>query len=259
MRFILFFCLIFAPYGYAQRTLSRDTYMVNVRPILNGIVSDFYQMITHFPDFPKELIPLIQKLNEITVDKETLRESCPRLITADCKETLESIRSKLSDVKTLSMNLLKVQQVSSSLFLNTLSGWRLISQFDSSLEEVKGYLDNTSFLISAQIPHKRKTYAILKKLDELNTILSLAVVDYIPYDYRQDFRHFYFNFVHPVQVQIATFKNYKLLVRNAESLNFAINLLHLNLTKRNKKTPDGMGPYLSVMHNRWNSILRYYM
>lgn len=258
MHFILFFCLIFAPYGHAQRTLNRDTFMVNVRPVLNGILSDFYQMITLFPDFPKELIPLIQKLDDIAGDKEILRESCPRLITNECKETVNSIRNKLSDVKKLSLNLLKVQQVSSSLYMNTLSGWRLVSQFDSDLEEVKGYLDNTSFLISAQIPHKRKTYAILKKLDELNTILSLAVVAYIPYDYRQDFRHFYFNFVHPVQIQISKYKNYEFLNRNVDSLNFAINLLNMNLTKRNKKTPDGMAPFLAVMHNRWNSLLRYY-
>ena len=258
MRLILLFCFIFAPYGYAQRTLTRDTFMVNVRPVLNGILSDFYQMISLFPDFPKELIPLVQRLDDITADKEALKEKCPRFITSECKDTLESIRSKLSDVKTLSLNLLKVQQISSSLYMNSLSGWRLVSEFDTDLEEVKGDLDNTSFLISAQIPHKRQTYAVLKKLDELNTILSLAVVAYIPFNYRNDFRHFYFNFVHPVQIQISKYKNYQFLNRNVDSLNFAINLLNMNLTKRNKKTPDGMGPFLAVMHNRWNSLLRYY-
>jgi hypothetical protein len=35
-------------------------------------------------------------------------------------------------------------------------------------------------------------------------------------------------------------------------------LLNQSLTKRNKKTPEGMGPYLATIHNRWNSILRYY-
>lgn len=258
MRFILILCLFLLAPAHAQKNLSRDTFMVNVRPVLNGILSDFYQMITHFPDFPKELIPLIQELDTITNEKELLKDTCPRLITKDCKDTLDSIRTKLSKIKQLSINLLKVQEISTSLHLNSLSGWRLVSQFDTDLEEVKGYLDNTSFLLTAQIPHKRQTYSILKELDELNTMLSLAVVAYIPFNYREDFRHFYFNFVHPVQVQISKNKNYEFLNRNVNSLNFAINLLNMNLTKRNKKTPDGMGPYLSVMHNRWNSLLRYY-
>lgn len=259
MRLILILSLLLmVPSAYAQRTLGRDSFMIKVRPVLNGILSDFYQMIALFPDFPKELIPVIHELDSLTPDKEALRENCPRLITSDCKETLNSIRQRLSRLKTLSLALMKAQEVSSSLYLNSLSGWRLVAQFDTDLEEVKGLLDNTSFLISAQIPHKRPTYDILKELDELNTYLSLAVVAYIPYDYREDFRHFYFNFVHPVQIQISKHKNYEFLNRNVSSLNFAINLLNMNLTKRNKKTPDGMGPYLAVMHNRWNSLLRYY-
>jgi hypothetical protein len=258
MRFLLLLILIYAPHGFAQKTLGRDTFMVNVRPALNAILSDFYQMITLFPDFPKGLIPLIQELEGITSEKEALKERCPRTITVECKDTLNSIRGKLLKIKLQSLSLMKDQEVSKSLHLNALSGWRLISDFDSDLEEVKGYLDNTSFLITAQIPHKRPTYTIIKELDELHTLLSLAVVAYIPYDYRNDFRHFYFNFVHPVQIQISKFKNYEFLNRNVNSLNFAINLLNMNLTKRNKKTPDGMGPYLAVMHNRWNSLLRYY-
>lgn len=259
MRLILILSfLLVTPHAFAQRTLGRDTFMLKVRPVLNGILSDFYQMITLFPDFPKELVPLIQELDNITSDKESLRETCPRLITADCKDILNSIRTKLVKIRIHSLTLLKSQEVTSSLYLNSLSGWRFVSQFDSDLEEVKGLLDNTSFLITAQIPHKRPTYEILKELDELNTILSLAVVAYIPYDYREDFRHFYFNFVHPVQIQISKFKNYEFLNRNVNTLNFAINLLNMNLTKRNKKTPTGMAPYLAVIHNRWNSLLRYY-
>lgn len=258
MRILLLSCLIFAmPLAHAQRRLTRDTFLVNVRPVLNGILGDFYQMVTLFPDFPKELIPLIQELDTLTTDKETLKESCPRLIDKNCKVTLESMRQKLSKIRSLSNILLKEQKMSSSLYLNSLSGQRLVGEFDVELEEVKGSLDNASFLISAQLKERRETYQILKDLDELNTLLALALVEYVPYSYREDFRHFYFNFVHPIQIQISKFKNYEFLNRNVSSLNFAINLLNMNLTKR-KKTPDGMGPYLSVIHNRWNSLLRYY-
>jgi hypothetical protein len=258
MRFCLLLLLILSPLAQAQKTLGPETFQVHIRPVLNGILGDFYQMISHFPDFPKEIIPLIQELDKLTVDKEIMRESCPRIITAKCSVNIKNIRRKLLDIKAHSLNLMAEQKMASSLHLSTLSGLRLINQFDLKLEEIKGYLDNTSFLQTANIPQKRETYFVLKQLDEMNTYVSLALVEYIPFAYKSDFRHFYFNFVQPVQVQLSKNKNYVFLNRNVNSLNFALNLLNMNLTKRNKKTPEGMAPYLSVIHNRWNSILRYY-
>lgn len=231
--------------------------MVNVRPVLNGILNDFYQMVALFPDFPKDIIPLIQELDNITTDKEQLKETCPRIVDKNCAQTITSIRSKLATIRLLSLKLLKEQKMSSALYINAMAGQRVISQFDSEVEEIKSYLDNASYLLTAGIKQKRETYYILKELDELNTLMSLALVEYIPYMYKDDFRHFYFNFVGPIQLQISKNKNYEFLNRNVNSLNFAINLLNMNLTKR-KKTPEGMGPYLSVIHNRWNSLLRYY-
>jgi hypothetical protein len=147
--------------------------------------------------------------------------------------------------------------MSQTLHLNSLSGLRIVSDFDLEMEEVKGYLDNASFLLSAGIPQKRETYFIIKELDELNTLLSLAVVEYIPFFYKEDFRHFFFNFIHPIQQQISKNNNHEFVNRNITSLNFTINLLNQTLTKK-KKTPEGMGPYLATLHNRWNSILRFY-
>lgn len=249
--------MLFIGQAQAQRSLNRESFMVNVRPVLNGILNDFYQMVALFPDFPKEIIPLVQELDTITTDKEQLKETCPRVVEKSCAKTIESIRTKLSSIRLLSLKLLSEQKMSSALYINSMAGQRVVTQFDSEVEEIKSYLDNASYLLTAGIKQKRETYYILKELDELNTLMSLALVEYIPYMYKDDFRHFYFNFVGPIQLQISKNKNYEFLNRNVNSLNFAINLLNMNLTKR-KKTPEGMGPYLSVIHNRWNSLLRYY-
>lgn len=259
MRFILLGLLLLLPMQVnAQRTLNRESFMLKVRPVLNGILGDFYQMIILFPDFPKEIVPLIQELDSLTADKEALRLTCPKVVSKDCVLTVNSLRRKLSKIRTMSLNLIKEQKMSSALYLNTLSGKRMLHQFDASVEKVRGELENASFLLSAQISHRTQTFKLLKTLDELSTLISLALVEFIPFTYREDFRQFYFNFVHPVQVHISKNKNYEFLNRNVSSLNFAINLLNMNMTKRNKKTPDGMSPYLSVIHNRWNSLLRYY-
>ena len=258
MRFCLVLILLFSTPAMAQRKLGPETFQVNVKPVLNGILSDFYQMITHFPDFPKEIIPLIQEMDTLTNDKENLIADCPRLISKKCSASIKSIRQKLQTIRSLSLKLQSQLKMSQSVHLSAISGLRLVNQFDLELENIKGILDNASFLETAAIPQKRESYYVIKQLDELNTYLSLALVEFIPFNYKTDFRHFYTNFVQPIQLQISKHKNYEFLNRNLDSLNFAINLLNMNLTKRNKKTPEGMGSYLAVIHNRWNSLLRYY-
>ncbi len=259
MRIIIFLllALCLSPQTFAQKSLNRESFMVNVRPTLSGILGDFYQMVTLFPEFPRELIPVIQGLDELTPQKELLVSTCPRRIDSKCKVTLDNMRGRLVRLRAQTIVLLNAQRPSASPYINSLAGLRLVTEFDQELEEVKGLLDNTSFLISAAIPQKRETYLILKELDELNTLLSLAVVEHIPFLYKEDFRHFFFNFVHPIQQQISKNSNHEYLNRNITALNFAVNLLNQTLTKK-KKTPEGMGPFLAAIHNRWNSLLRYY-
>lgn len=257
MRILIIFLLSLSTSVFAQKNIGRDSFMVNVRPVLNGIIGDFYQMVTLFPEFPKEIIPVIQELDSLTHLKDGLKETCPRTIGNPCKQSINAIREKLQKIRGLTVILISHQKMAHSLHLNSLAGLRIITEFDTEVEEVKGLLDNSAFLISASIPQKRETYFILKELDELSTMLSLAVVEYIPFMYKEDFRHFFFNFVHPIQQQITKNNNHEFVNKNLTSLNFSINLLNQTLTKK-KKTPEGMGPYLATLHNRWNSILRYY-
>ncbi|HXH29808.1 MAG TPA: hypothetical protein VNJ01_03240 [Bacteriovoracaceae bacterium] len=259
MRYLGVLLLLISLEAPAQKTLTSGVFQVNVRPVLNGIIRDFYQMLELFPDFPKELHPVMEDLDALASDRDTLKASCPRILNGKCKETVDALRAKLRDIREKSLRLLKEQKMSHSLHVNTLAGLRLLSEFDTALEDLKGYLDNSSLLQSAGLPARRETYTVLKKIDELGTILSLAVVEFIPYPYKEDFRHFFFNFVHPVELQLSKGNNYQFLNKNLNSLNFTLNLLNMNLTKKNKKTPEGMAPFLSVIHSKWNSLLRYYL
>lgn len=258
MRFFLALLLILPLEAFAQKRVSAQVFQGNVRPILSAILNDFYQMITHFPNFPRELISVVDEIDELHGDKELLREKCPRHLNKQCLQNIDKLKSRLSLLNAKTLTLMSQQKMAPSPHINILAGIRITSDFYVKLEEVKGILDNTSLMIKAEIPQKEPTYPIIKKLDELSTLISLTVVEYVPFAYKEDFRHFYFNFVHPVQQQIAKNKNYEFMNRNINSLNFALNLLNQNLTKRNKKTPEGMSSYLSLIHNRWNGILRNY-
>lgn len=258
MRLLLLFIFLTSSSAYSQRKLSPEAFRINVRPVLQGILGDFYQMVTLFPDFPKEIVGLMEAMDDLAPIKETLRSSCPGHLEKKCLETIENLRGRLAKIEERTMKLYQKSHPYSSLHLSAIGGTRVVGDFHAGVIEVKGQLDNAAFLIHAKISPKISTYPVLKQLDELSTELSLTLVEFVPYAYREDFRHFYFNFVRPIQMHISNNRNYEFLNRNVNALNFSLNLLNMNLTKRNKKTPDGMAPYLATIHNRWNSLLRYY-
>lgn len=258
MKILCLFILILTAQVHAQKKLSSQTFQANIRPALSGILSDFYQMITLFPDFPKELVSIIDEIDDLHGEKDLIREKCPRNLVLACLANITNLRNRLVGVQAKTLELISRQKMSSSLHMNPLAGIRTTNEFMVELEDIKGTLDNAALILKAGATLKMPTFQVIKKVDELSTFVSLTVVEYIPFIYKEDFRNFYFNFIHPIQQQISRNQNYEFLNRNITALNFSLNLLNQNLTKRNKKTPEGMGPYLSVIHNRWNSILRYY-
>lgn len=258
MRHLLLFLILLPLSGHAQNSLSAQTFQVNVRPVLSGILNDFYQMIVLFPEVPRELVEMIDDIDRLSADKEGLMKDCPRLLEKKCLPGIDALRTRLNVLDNKTLALIRKQNHSATLHLTTLSGLRVIGDFQEGLESLKAKLDNISFMIMASAPVRQETSPLIKQVDELGTYTSLALVEYIPFTYKEDFRHFYFGFVYPIQVQLGKRTNYQFLNRNLNTLNFSLNLLNMNLTKRNKKTPEGMAPYLSTMHNRWNSILRYY-
>jgi len=258
MKLFLLFFLLLTPLAHAQKNLSSIAFQSSIRPVLSGILSDFYQMVSLFPDFPNDLAEIVDELDEIHGDKELLKEKCPRILDKNCLENINNLRSRLQSIQGKTLKLISEQTISTNLHMNPIGGMRITSEFQVELDELKGELDNASLIMKAGASQKKETFTIIKQIDELSTYISLTVVEYVPFAYKEDFRHFYFNFIHPLQQQISKRQNYEFFNRNLNSLNFALNLLNQNLTKRNKKTPEGMAPYLSLIHNRWNSILRYY-
>jgi hypothetical protein len=258
MKLLLIFCFLF-PTAWAQKTVSGDVFQIQIRPVLKSIVSDFYQMISLFPDFPGSIVSIVDEVSKIQNEKDVLTQKCPQRLGKECSAEINRMRLSLLNAQMLTLKLLSQYRPGSNLYITSQAGIRTLQTLGLKIESIKGELDNLSLILLAKAKHKKLTYDLIKSLDDLNTYASLSVIEFVPFQYQSDFRHFYFNFIHPIELQMNKKKNYEFLNRNINSLNFALNLLNQNLTKRNKKTPEGMSPYLSVMHNKWNSLLRYYL
>jgi len=74
MKFFLPILLLISLSANAQKSISAQTFQTNVRPVLSGILSDFYQMIMLFPDFPKELVGIVDEIDELHGERSLVSE-----------------------------------------------------------------------------------------------------------------------------------------------------------------------------------------
>ena len=91
--------MLFSLQAQAQKTISAQAFQSNVRPVLSGIMSDFYQMITLFPDFPKELVSIVDEIDDLHGEKELIREKCPRNLELSCLSNITNLRHRLVGVQ----------------------------------------------------------------------------------------------------------------------------------------------------------------
>ncbi len=259
MKFVLFLLLFLSFQTWAQKSISAQVFQVNVRPILQGIIGDFYQMIGLFPDYPKNIIQISSDLQNLENEKEILLNSCSHKLDQNCLSAIDELRKKILPIEIATSKILQHKTFDNTPYLDQLVGQRILRDFYSDLIQFQYKLDNASLFIKSKVRTNHNGIYFVKLFDQLQIQLSLAIIEFIPTIYKAEFKSFYSNFIHPIEKHSSQKSSHQHFSQNISHLNFSINLLNQNLTKRNKKTPEGMAPFLSIIHNRWNSILRYYL
>lgn len=255
MRFLIVI-LLFCHLGHAmgQRQVTPQAFSAHIRPPLNSIHNDFFHVLNQFPEFPKELPALIHQLYEQQELKNQIPLECPRQLTAQCRQEVLSLNNQLSQLISSLQNMNSGLKARETIYLGSLIGVKHSMNALNLLWNLKTELDLAVFLIDAEIPTQLGSLDVVQRLDEVRTELILSMLEFIPELYQPDFKTFYFEFIHPLRLN----KNTEYLQANLNRLNFNLNLFVQNLTKRNKKTPDGSNQYLQLMHMRWNGIQRFY-
>ncbi len=241
----------------AQRELPPGVFRSVARPQLSGIISEFYQMIEIFPDYPQNINELLRTSRQFEDDKQLLIDTCPRYINDQCLPIIEKMLKGVNELELQTTRFYGQLKSNQEPYISALTGLRFINLYQNELSKLKSSLDFASFTYRAK-KSQIKTDPIIFLFDKMKTYLSLSVPEFIPFIYKEDFKQFYSNFIRPLEHHLSTPTAHTFFYKNLKELNFNIHLLHQNLTKRNKKTPQGMAGSLNNLQNRWNSILRAY-
>jgi hypothetical protein len=255
----IFFVLIFlTKFTWGNSTISPQTFQINIKPILSSIIQDYYQMLSLFKGYPPEIISIVKLFNNLEDEKKSLENICSQKNPNDCFTLLAKIKNQINEIETLSLGLLGNIELENSLYFNSIIGIRQVTELHLGLMELKYKLSQISFLQYTKIKNQKSPYRLMKMIDELQLKSSLCLIDFVPRQYKEEIKTFYFDFIFPLERQLKRDSNVIFFNQRLNALNFSLNLLNQNLTKRNKKTPEGWAPYLLTIHNKWNSIFRYY-
>lgn len=255
MRFLIVILLLASiPQAFALRQITPQAFSTRVTPSLNSIQSDYFHIVAQFPDFPKELPALINHFYHHQEIKNQLPLECPRKLNPQCIKEIYTLKNYIVELNSSLEAIVSKVGPGMSAYLNPLVGIKYLTNAAHLLWTLKTEMDFATFLIDAQLPSSLSSLEVIHRLDQIRTELILAMLQFIPPLYKDEFRTFYFEFIHPLRLN----KNHEFFQNNVTRLNFNLNLFVQSLTKRNKKTPEGANQYLQLMHMRWNGILRFY-
>lgn len=255
----LLFILLLSPLALAEpvKVLPASTFQVYVRPQLVNIQQDIEQILLTFPGYPKEVFDAQRLVDELMNDAKMVQGLCPKKINQNCKPQVENTLQRLRELERQWIAQEGRITFSSDTSIAELAGKRRWIQMLKVVQDLRGKLEVEVLALSSQRSGSRITsFQIRKAVDELDSWQELMVVEYVPGRLQEDFRSAWMNFFRPLQKQCVLGNNRLFLSTNLESLNFYWNLLNVKLTKRLKKTPEGMIGPLNAIQNRWNQVMR---
>src|SRR5690606_17413312 len=134
MRFIISILLLgITTHAFALRQLTPQAFSSRVTPALNSIQSDFFHILNQFPDFPRELPPLINSFYNHQEIKNHLPLECPRLLNSQCIKEVNTLKSYLFDFNTKLDSIITKLKPTPTNYLNPIVGIKHLPSSSSKL------------------------------------------------------------------------------------------------------------------------------
>jgi hypothetical protein len=258
MKFLLTVILILLSINaYSAREVSAQSFQIHIRPQLVNIQEDIKQILLTFPGYPMDLFvaqSLTDQLTAHTVKAQTL---CAGELKKNCLIPMYDAIKVLRELERVWLSQEGKIAFPANASIAVLNGKKRWNQIIMASSRLRSILESESLAIEADRYSKRLTiWDWRRRVDEIDGWQTLVMIDFIPGKLQEDFRQAWMNFFRPLQKHCVMNNNRAYFSQNLDSLNYYWNILNMRLTKRLKKTPEGMSGPLNAIQNRWNQTLR---
>ncbi len=240
-----------------ERELSQATFQVHIRPQLVSIQQDIQQILLTFPGYPADVFASLKETDELSRLAVEAQASCVKTLDRACLPQLKGILKALRELDRVWLNAEARTVFPPSASLAVLVGKNRWHSFITEARALLALLESEVLALEAQRPSERLSiWELRRRASQLEGLANLMVIDFIPGKLQEEFRSAWMNFFRPLHKQCVQLNNRAFLVKNQGHLNFYWNLLNMRLTKRLKRTPEGMSGPLAAIQNRWNQVLK---
>jgi len=265
---LLSFVLSFKAGAYSflycdYKDINLDSTMLEryIKPQLKAMVSEYYQTLATLHPVNPQLIKIKESTQKASTEWKVWNEHC--ITWSDhCIQELKKIK-KIQKELEVQITSLQKQIFDRSFFISQF--------FTDSLFLLSSDLDELSMLnyktidamdmipilaIDNKIPVQSKTDLIESHTNSMQLLSEKIFTQLLPKTLKHQYFELWFFFVKDLERYLALNNSDAFFLSKLEYFNQNWNTFHMLLSKHIVQAPQSTINTLSIMHNRWNSILK---
>ncbi|MAZ46954.1 MAG: hypothetical protein CME65_00235 [Halobacteriovoraceae bacterium] len=256
---LFFIFTSFNSFGYKSEDIALTDYEFNryVKPQLISISQDYQSLILQinpelsdykgFFNAYRDLIMLSLKIEKYCLKKD---------VNLDCQQVLEAA---IKIVRKSFPALGKKIPFSKKTFLDESS--IIIAQqahidFFKSFTALETNLNNNYYLYLSRTEINARMIELIKSIKISYVTFSDFILKSSDQRFFKEFKAFWTDFIKPTRLYIIPHNDQSLFIQKINDLNLRLNFLNVVLTKRNHPISKQTKTLVTIMHNRWNNILK---
>lgn len=245
-------------WAYPPHALDMTDYEYRryVRPQLKSILQDTHTLLFLLnPEF-KPYKSALSDTKKIIKHHLELRDNCAKHQVDQCVLDIKRLKEELSILNTSTKDPLDLSKKEYLNLDEKLTAKQDYTTYRNQLIKAQVTIDN--IILKTVIKTPKSLYLKVLK-HEVNLVIN-TFYNYITRSsdnrFKTEFNSYWTTFVVPVYKHILVEDKSSYFVNNINELNLRWNNLNVRLTKRNKKISKQVKTLLTIMHNRWNNILK---
>lgn len=263
--FLIFLAFCFSTSLHAltspQRKINGDNFQKVVRPQARIILTQFYNLLDKISPEQSEMIAVKQSILDAKINWETWLKHCSEL-AADCPRKLEDVHRRMIHVERLVLNLQKKTFTLNS----TLKSHEIDSRID--LIDTLDEMSNQSFqlinaiemqTIRSATPEAQYTPHYLEigqNLHFMQVDAERSFLGGLSDELQPHFDFVWNHYLKDLERYVVVEGKQMVFSQRVEDFNLSWNAFYSKMIGENFAIPEGSRPYLQIMHQTWNGILR---
>lgn len=264
--FILFFILItlsFKSYSYSffripigGLKLSSESFRRYATPQLRSIVNEYFLVLRKISPDTAKILKLRRSSLKISDQSKVISKNC-RIFNEECVQLFSDLaKSSMRFEKDIYIEL-ENALITSIQIDDQIEYIRLLKDLATIQASTSHDIEEFQILLGTDLEkYSKNIYDIQKKVDRSQFLLNIKINTLVPAYLRSEFENVWSSFILPIEKNVLGQNDKKFLLSHLERFNIDWNSFHKNITKGNYNLPKSKIKVSSIMHNRWNQILK---